>query len=131
MRRLRPPERWYRDVWLLAITVILYLVVTGQQAQNDDTAALAERTARLTRTIQAQRANSIVTNCRETNRRHDNTIRKLDDLLADIPPGPERDRAKANRAGTVLLIDALVPKMNCRERVTEALTPAPQLVPDG
>lgn len=131
-------ENSYRDVWLFVVTGLVVWALLGQQAQidnikdvQDDTARLARQTARLAKSIQAQRANSIVTNCRETNRRHDNTLRKLDEVIAQIPPGPERVRAEQNKPSTVLLIDALVPKQDCRDQLNDALKPAPQLLPRG
>lgn len=62
--------------------------------------------------IQAERSHNIVSNCRDVNDRHDATIRKLDELVASRPVD-ERDRARRNRAGTVALLNAIVPKRDC------------------
>jgi hypothetical protein len=55
--------------------------------------------------------------CQEGNVRHDRAIEKLDELIAELPPGSRRRRAERSRARTVALIEALVPKRNCEEAV--------------
>lgn len=62
--------------------------------------------------IQDERENSIRTSCQETNQRYDKAIKTLDELIAKAP-AERRRRAREGRAGTVLLIDALVPKRDC------------------
>lgn len=134
IRRLtgRLPERWYRDVWMFGLSLLVYLSLSGQGDQVDrvdrvssDTAKLARRTAELARSIQAQRVNSVLTNCQDQNTRHDNTLTKLDAVIDGMPEGPDKARAKANQPSTVILIDALVPKRDCRKVLDDALTPAP------
>lgn len=127
------PERWYRDLWLVVITGLVAWALLSQQGQitdvrqvQDDTARLARQTARLAKSIQAQRVNSVLSNCRDQNERHDDTLDKLDGVIANMPPGPEKVRAEANKPATVLLIDALVPRRNCHRVLRKALTPAPK-----
>lgn len=74
--------------------------------------------------IQDERENSIRTSCQETNRRYDKTIDTLDRLIAEAPPG-RRQRAREGRAGTVLLINALVPKRDCDALVGRSVRPPP------
>lgn len=63
--------------------------------------------------IQDQRFVAVRSNCLDVNQRHDDTIEKLDGLIAKLPAA-QRERAKTSRAGTVLLINALAPKRaNC------------------
>lgn len=102
------PERWYRDLWLLAISIVVVIGVFNADEQGDD--------------IQAQRRASILTACREQNARHDDTIVKLDKIIADLPPGPQKDEALQQRDGTVLLIDALAPKRDCEAQLQRSTT---------
>lgn len=75
--------------------------------------------AELARAIQDQRVDSILRNCRSLNGRHRNTLRALDVLISRLPPGAERARAKANRMGTVFLLNQIVPYQNCRKLVAK------------
>lgn len=70
--------------------------------------------------ISSSRKEGVRLNCAQQNERHDTTIRRLDALIADIPPGsPRRIRAEEGRAGTVALIDALAPKFDCDKRADQ------------
>lgn len=104
------PERWYRDLWLLAISIVVVVGVFNAIGQGDD--------------IQAQRRTSILAACREQNARHDDTIAKLDSIIADLPPS-QKAEAEQRREGTVLLIDALAPKRNCRALLRRSTTTPP------
>jgi hypothetical protein len=64
--------------------------------------------------IQRERARNIEQNCRDTNARHDVTIRRLHQLVEQLPPGPRKVRAVQGMAGSVALIDALAPRRDCR-----------------
>lgn len=102
---------------LLAVYV---LIVAAGAAGFWQTSSVANRADDFARDVQSQRVVAIRANCQEQNQRHDDTIRTLDHLIARIPPGAGRDRALANRRGTVLLIDALAPKRDCGRAVMEA-----------
>jgi predicted PurR-regulated permease PerM len=81
--------------------------------------------------IQAGRADSIRLACDETNQRHDDVIDKLDKLIARYPEGSvRRAQAKRNRAATVTLLEAIVPKQNCEQRVSRLLQALPPLAND-
>lgn len=69
--------------------------------------------------IQDERERTIRTSCVATNERHDRTIATLNQLIAELPPGPRRKRAVEGRTGTVLLIDALAPKRDCAAYVAK------------
>lgn len=84
--------------------------------QNKTTAAHA---AALAREVADQRRESIRGSCEDSNTRHDRTIATLDRLLRRVPPA-ERQQARARRASTILLIDALAPKRDCEKVVQEA-----------
>lgn len=72
--------------------------------------------------IQDSRHDVIVRACREQNVKHDAAIANLDRLIADIPPGTlRRLRAERGRAGTITLIDALVPKRDCEKRADDLI----------
>jgi hypothetical protein len=64
--------------------------------------------------IQDSRVAFTAESCRQQNMRHDVTIRKLDQLIADLPPGTQKRRARRGRESTVALIDALAPERDCR-----------------
>lgn len=77
--------------------------------------------------IQHSRKETVRRACLESNARHDNTIKVLDDLIAgkpakidgkvfQLPPGEARVQAAASRTFTVLLIDQLSPKTDCSAR---------------
>lgn len=80
--------------------------------------------AQQTREIQDQREASIRRMCEDSNRRHDNTIHKLDELIAirvKTSSPAEVKRIVNSKASTVLLIEALAPKLNCDDQVRKAL----------
>lgn len=66
-----------------------------------------------THQIQNQRFGAVVTNCRDVNQRHDNTVRTLNALVVEARKKASPKRAaqlKQSIASTTLLIDALAPK---------------------
>lgn len=91
---------------LLLLTVVMIptavasVVVLGQNSDQ-------------TRDIQRQRYDFVLSSCQDQNRTHDATISKLDAVVADIKDPVERAKAEANRAGTLAIIEALVPKQDC------------------
>jgi hypothetical protein len=98
-KRLEPDWRYTRlvrsvfgvlglmSLWMVALTIGL-LTLVGD--------------------IQDQRYDAYVAACRERNERHRTAVRELDRLIS-VVPAARRARAKANRNGTVTLIDALTP----------------------
>lgn len=82
-------------------------------AQRDEIEAQAIRSDQR---IQESRRDAVIISCRQQNERHDRTIRQLDRNIAGLPRGPERLRARQRRDSTVSLIDALVPKTDCKQR---------------
>lgn len=96
---MRLPERWYRDAWLVVITGVVALSLLAQQDTLNK--------------IQQSRVEIGRESCRAQNDRHDATIRKLDELVAALPPGPRKRQAEESRAGTVQLIEALAPRRDC------------------
>lgn len=109
---------WVRDLWTLGLTIMLVLALTGQQGQNDRTTALAAD-------IQRERASATFNGCHDQNVRHDRTIAKLHSIVAKLPPGRERRRAKRNIGGTVALIDALAPRQDCAALVKRRVQAVP------
>jgi hypothetical protein len=95
------------------VAVVLLYAVNS----SSDRAASAEDLARQNRDI-------ILRFCLETNERHDNTIRRLDRIIAELPAGPEKVRARRNRASTVLIIEALAPKRDCQAFASGSPSPA-------
>lgn len=109
---------------LCAVVVAVGLVVSGyvlstSTRDNAETSAKASAKAEVARTvaqqakrfasqIQAERARNVLDGCEQLNRRFDNTVKALDDLIRKAPPS-NKARAKRSRDGTVFLIRALVP----------------------
>lgn len=108
-RRYR--RRAYLAFAILAVASAVALVWVGKTA---------ERAGSLAREVQSQRVEAIRSNCEAQNRRHDETIVTLDRLVASLPDGPRKERAKAGRKGTVLLIEALQPRQDCVALVRRA-----------
>lgn len=119
-----------------AVAAIVALAVSALGAQSnrsDELAQLArENRARIAdiaanaHRIQASRRDSILISCRQTNERHDRTIRTLDRLLAArvaTANASERRRLRESRTSTVLLIEALAPKRDCRRLADRLITP--------
>ena len=65
----------------------------------------------------------------DVNRRHDNALRALNVLYAERVrrvTGPrERELVRQSRVSTVLLIEALTPKRNCRRLALEQVRSEP------
>lgn len=100
----------WRTIGVLAVGMMLALVGAGYLiGQNSDRS----------HDIQDQRKDSIYSSCVEQNDRHDSTIDALNKLVAErIKKHPdEAERARDSQTGSVLLINALVPKRNCPLRV--------------
>lgn len=147
-------ENWYRDVWLLVITVLVALALSSAT----DTADHAKRTAQVaaqaareaeaaTRAIQAQRVATVRANCEAQNARHDGTVKQLGKLFTrrrapgaavrvpGVPPALVRAvqavqaiQARASRAPTILLIDALQPHQDCAAAVARATSGPPAVL---
>lgn len=140
---LRPTRREYwtargvvpRWQFLLVYLVVVVVGIIGFEriGNQSDTAAdlarethsLAQQTAQLARTIQLQRLDGIRRGCEDQNRRHDGTIRALDDVIARVVrDAPERKTELARaRAQNVLLINALAPKQDCDRLVRISARP--------
>lgn len=107
-------ENWYRDAWLLTITITVIAAVFAARAEN----------AQRIRDIQDSRRDAIRVQCEQQNDRHDRTLAALDHVLAQRlrDAGPvERQRLQTGRASTVLLIEALAPHQDCRRRVRQLI----------
>jgi hypothetical protein len=111
----------------LAVACIVAIVLAGTAlvlslSSNRDRAVSAQT---LAEQIQKERVRNIRATCEMQNARHDKTIVQLDELIRDAPPG-RRERAVQNRAGTALLIDALVPKRDCDRVVKQQAVATPE-----
>lgn len=78
--------------------------------------------------VQDERERSIRMACKDTNERHDRALAKLDILIEKVPPA-RRARAQQGRAGTVALIEALVPRRDCGKLVKRSVHPPPARSP--
>jgi hypothetical protein len=63
--------------------------------------------------IQAERARATLEACRAQNRRHDNTVARVNERYRTLPP-VERREAREGRDYTIALVDALAPKRKCK-----------------
>jgi hypothetical protein len=100
----------------LTVYVAITAVFIGGLAKSNQ---LSHKAQNLAEQIQRQRVSVVGTSCQEQNARHDATITQLDQLIRKVPAS-RRQRARESRAGTVLLIDALVPKRDCAEVLRKA-----------
>jgi hypothetical protein len=70
--------------------------------------------------IQQQRYDSVYRTCLDQNIRHDATIATLRRIIDSLPPGPRQTRARNSLSTTVLLINALAPKVpNCQVKASQ------------
>lgn len=114
--------RWaYIAIVIVAAASMAILFV---MIQDDRHSLTREASIRATQ-IQQQRYDTVYATCIDTNQRHDRTIRKLQALSADyIKKHPaQKSQIKANIQGNIALIDALVPKRNCKVVAKEAVHP--------
>lgn len=105
---------------LAGLVIALAVSLSVRDDRVDDVARLAQQ-------IQQSRRESVLSTCRETNLRHDRTIRALDRVLEAASRNAtvdERRDLQQRRASTVLLIAALAPKQNCKRRA-DRLVDAP------
>lgn len=72
-------------------------------------------------TIQRERRAAVIRACQDTNERHRNTIRTLDQRIAKLPP-KQRAQAMNGRDFTVQLINALAPLQDC-EKLADRVVP--------
>ena len=117
------PERWYRDVWLFAITVLVYLALAADEQQDRDDERQDAANAKLSYEIQAQRREFVWRACRNQNERHLKAEKVVDGRIRSLPPGEARQAAVAGRAFTFALIDAIAPIQDCVEVVAEGAPP--------
>lgn len=126
-------ERWVSfTLRLLSVLVLIqlglgalsvYLVTQNQERANE--------TSRLLHQIQQSRVSATLTTCREQNTRHDNTIAKLNQVYRQyqrskaLPPGTTRAQLKQSVQGSIQLIDALQPKLDCVARARKLVSVTP------
>ncbi len=125
---IRRLERW--TVGILSV-ICLFLIGLGllslhitsrqdrQGQQARDTALAAKQ---LAAAIQQERIDSIGRACHDQNKRHDDTIHELRVLVARTPrnPGVTQQQERQQINSTILLIDALVPRQNCKLLVEQS-----------
>lgn len=108
------------DKLAVVCTAICILCLAGVGVWSGtvlDTNRQADQAAATAAQIQRERKRNIRTNCEDTNRRHDATVRQLRRLVDELPPGPRKVRAVQGMAGSVAVIQALAPKRDCRALV--------------
>ena len=115
-RYFDPRSNLYRDLWLLIITLTMLGAMLAFKTENRQ---------RIT-DIQRSRAESIRTSCLAQNRRHDEALRTLNQIVQDRLPKVtpfERRRLIASQATTATLIESLVPHQNCDRIVARFVKP--------
>lgn len=107
MRRWLLSDRGLGAVLVMyaALMAVFAVVLVVMFSRTNDTAREA---AGAVESIQRSRFDL----CEQQNARHDATLRALDMQIAKLP-ARERRVARARRAGTVALIDALSPRRDC------------------
>lgn len=114
-----PPERRRLPIRLVTVLIVMAcLLGVGNSVLN---AILISGNAHTINEIQKSREDSIRSQCREQNARHDGTIATLDQVLQNIKrtDPAQYKQAQAGRDNTVLLIDSLTPKRDCELRVRQ------------
>jgi hypothetical protein len=106
---------------------VLYITLRNDQQdtisvknQTEDAKKEALQARELVAAIQQSRLDFIRIRCIEQNKRHDNTIKELNNIISNLPPGERLDIARQNKPGTVLLINALAPIRDCDKVVQKA-----------
>lgn len=125
--RLDAIEKGYRR-WAHSTTVILSGLFVLQFALGLLSIHLLGANDDRVKDINANRKESVLSSCAETNSRHDATIAALDDRLQQAidsgqVPEEDLDRLRESRRFTVSLIDALAPERDCELRAKCLLEP--------
>ena len=138
VERRRRADKWRVVAYLLVACALSFGLWRGEEnrknADRKIRMAAIERTEQVKqeaedRAVQVEweaersRREVLIRTCREFNRNHDAAIAKLDELIADLPPGRRRERAKASRASTVALLATLAPKRRCVRRAERLIKP--------
>jgi hypothetical protein len=107
------PERFYRDVWLFVISVLLLVTVAAGRAES--TQRGADNRQRIA-DIQRSRVESLRIQCKATNDRHDHALR----LLQRLPI------SKRGQLVTSALINVMIPAhKDCTAYAKRLVTPPP------
>ena len=114
---------------LRTIRLVLVLACLGIIANSVVGGVLiSENVQRITEINEERRGNTI-RNCMDVNRRHDNAVRALNLLYAERVrrvTGPrERELVRQSRVSSLLLIEALTPKRDCRRLAREQVQTEP------
>lgn len=108
----------------ITIVILLVLVLVGIGTSIATFQLRDENSQRIT-DIQNQRVEFVRYACEDQNARHDATLQKLDHVVAAIKDPVQRARAETSKAGSVALIEALVPKQDCAALAESVLDPPP------
>jgi uncharacterized membrane protein len=140
-------ERRWRKVFrilysLVAATAVVgvwtYVLSTSDAKQNKIDKARTVELQQITRglrqsvrDIQQSRIDITRDACEDQNRRHDRTIRRLNSLVrkaaAEAADPARRAQLRASAGGSIFLIDALAPKVDCDALVAERFGEVPLL----
>lgn len=124
--------KWARRLFM-AIVVLAALAQTAlfileRQDRGDIRREAVQRavqvqneTRRRASEIQRERYQVTLRNCKDQNARHAATIRALGEIINKLPPD-QKPQAERGVANTVLLLNALVPKRDCRQVAKDAIT---------
>lgn len=136
MRVLNRVWAWIRVEWhshphvtrwrLLAVYFVVFTAVMGNLVLDNRNATENNRkliilVAKNTAEIQKERTDSILRNCTDSNKRHHDTLKVLKKLL-DKNPQPAAQKIAVYKS-TKYIINALVPKQNCKKLIARSVSP--------
>lgn len=107
------------------IIIVLAILCMSQFGLGVWNLSLSKDNNLRTSEIQSSRRNSILISCEEQNTRNENTVNTLEDLIgkAKFNTAIEMDQLDQTKTFTILLINALAPKQNCKARVAKLTKP--------
>ena len=128
-------QTWNHDVarWAYIMIVVMSAVAIGIlyfQGRNSNhkvrqlALSLSRESKERAGEIQKQRYQFVLEACQDQNARHDLTIHRLHTLVNELTDGAKTN-ARASERSTIFLINALVPRKNCKKAAKAAVHPPP------
>lgn len=108
-------ERFHR--WLTMGLVAFGIIALGTTTALVGYGILLTKQGNITNRIQVQRYDSLLDSCLDQNQRHDAVIKKIDEVVAAVPPPPAKQKeAREGAKPFKLILEAAVPHTaDCRK----------------